>query len=420
MGGGIRLPTASTAIGVSTPRIHVRPGNPDFLDLDWEASIAQWAGDPLVEMPTGVHRHPVVFAAYPEGIYAIKELPERYARNEFDSLRKLEQRTTRSARPVGLVTRDWVDTADEHSAAVITRYVEHAFPYIELVQGGGFGTRRDQMLDAFAGLLVELHLAGCYWGDCSLSNVLYRYDAGALEAVMIDGETTRIYPSLSAGQRLEDIQIMTENLAGEMADIAASEGAEVTSADLAIGEDIGARYHALWSELTEVLVIGKDERFLIRQRIERLNDLGFSVGDVDLIPAEEGTRVRMRVEVGGRTFHTDRLRQLAGVEASENQARLLLSDLNYYLAATGGVTASGKTVGTMRWRSEVLEPILDRIEAVYRGNPIQGFCDLLHFRLQLAQQRGQDVPNEEAMDLWLTAGMPGFPLGPASDGSGDH
>ena len=37
----------------------------------------------------------------------------------------------------------------------------------------------DRLLDALVELLVRLHLAGFFWGDCSLSNTLFRLDAGA-------------------------------------------------------------------------------------------------------------------------------------------------------------------------------------------------------------------------------------------------
>lgn len=45
---------------------------------------------------------------------------------------------------------------------------------------------RDHLLDAISGLLVQLHLAGTFWGDCSLSNTLFRRDAGALQAYLVD------------------------------------------------------------------------------------------------------------------------------------------------------------------------------------------------------------------------------------------
>jgi hypothetical protein len=136
----------------------------------------------------------VVFVAYEEGVYAIKEMPLRLARREFEVLVSLEERTHRAANPAGFIERTWLDTNEESAGAVITKFVEYAFPYRRLVSGPGFGARRAQMLDAVAGLLVELHLAGCYWGDSSLSNVLYRFDAGCIEAVMIDGETSELHP----------------------------------------------------------------------------------------------------------------------------------------------------------------------------------------------------------------------------------
>lgn len=108
-------------------------------------------------------------------------------------LRAFQQRVSPIVLPIGIAERRWVDPTEEWSAAVMTRYVKYAFSYRELISGGGFGERRNQMLDAFAGLLVELHLAGCFWGDCSLSNVLYRYDARTIDAIMIDGETVRLY-----------------------------------------------------------------------------------------------------------------------------------------------------------------------------------------------------------------------------------
>ena len=392
---------------MATPHLQIRPGNPDFLDLDWERPIEEWTGGRLVDMPAGIHRHPVVFVAYEDGVFAIKELPLRLARHEFATLRKLEERTTRTARAAGLVERTWADPHDGSSGAVVTRYVEYAFPYRELLSGPGFGNRRDQLLDAFAGLLVELHLAGCYWGDCSLSNVLYRYDAAAIEAVMVDAETSRLHPSLSTGQRREDLEIMVLNVAGEMADIAAAGGVELDAADLDLGIDIAGRYSGLWSELTSELVVGPRDRFRIRARIARLNELGFAVDDVDLEPSGKDNVVRMRVRVGGRTFHSQRLRELTGIDASENQARQILSDLAYHEARFGGDSPTGKAVSVMRWRAEVFEPLVGMIAQELDGDPVQGYCDFLHHRYTLATSQGRDVPNDEAFASWLEAGMPG-------------
>lgn len=404
-------------VAMGTPHLQIRPGNPDFLDLPWEQPISDWEHDRLVDMPAGIHRHPVVFVAYDEGVFAIKELPRRVANGEYHLLRALEDRTTRSAEAVGLVERVWLDPHDEQSAAVITRYVDHSFPYRHLVSGSGFGARRSQLLDAVAGLLVELHLAGCYWGDCSLSNVLYRYDAETIEAVMIDGETSSLRDKLSNGQRAEDLEIMKMNLAGDMADIAAMTGVDLDDADLTLGDDIAERYQSLWNELTQELVITRDEGYRIRERIARLNDLGFSVDDVYLDPTDTGNVVTMKVSVGGRTFHSERLRQLTGVEASENQARVILSDLNYFLAKHGAMTATGKSVGTFKWLTTSFEPIVARIVELKDGDPVQGYCDFLNHRIRLAQRRSQDIANDEAVEDWINSGMPGFDLELSASGT---
>jgi len=395
---------------MATPMMLIRPGNPGFLDLEWGRPIDEWQGGRRVEMPEGIHRHPVVFVAYPVGVYAIKELPQRAARHEYEMLRMLADRTTRTARPAGLVERRWLDPDTEGSGAVITRYVEHAFPYRELVTGGGFGGRRNQMLDAFAGLLVELHLAGCYWGDCSLSNVLYRYDAASIAAVMVDAETARLHSTLSSGQREEDLAIMEYNVAGGMADVAAEQGLDLDRSDLALGEDISTRYRSLWDELTTDLIIGPDESFRIAERVARLNDLGFEVDDVTLQPRGDGSdRVGLSVAVGGRTYNSHRLRELTGIDAAEGQAKQILADLSYHEHKFGGVSATGKAVATMKWRATVFEPLIAQIRERHpEADPLQAYADFLNYRYVLAVAAGHDIDNDEAFTAWEAAGYPGY------------
>ncbi|MFN2629163.1 MAG: hypothetical protein ABR569_11060 [Gaiellaceae bacterium] len=72
------------------------------------------------------------------------------------------------------------------------------------------------MLNAFAELLVRLHLAGFIWGDCSLFNTLFRRDAGALSAYLVDAETGELHGQVSDGQRRYDLDIAKENFAGEL------------------------------------------------------------------------------------------------------------------------------------------------------------------------------------------------------------
>jgi hypothetical protein len=208
---------------------------------------------------------------------------------------------------------------------------------------------------------------------------------------------------------MEDIDIMRENVAGEMADIAAEIGEEIDLADLALGSDIADRYAGLWDELTGELIVTTDDAYRIRERIARLNDLGFSVDDIEIAPVEAGNVVRMVAHVGGRTYNGDTLRQRTGIEASENQAKTILGDLNYYLAKNEDVSSTGKSVGTFKWLTGLFEPLISRIAAEWAGeDPIQGYCDYLNHRMALATSLSTDVDPFESFEDWVSSGFPGF------------
>ena len=140
--------------GVAIPTLSIRPGHPDFLDLPWDTSVADWQGGRVVELPTGIHRHEIVFVSYDEGLYAIKELPRHLAYHEYDSLRSLRDRMRPIAPPVGVAERGWVPPDEEWSSAIITEFVPFTFTYRELISGGGFGIW--WLVDSF--LLANDHL----------------------------------------------------------------------------------------------------------------------------------------------------------------------------------------------------------------------------------------------------------------------
>lgn len=395
------------------PQITARPGHPDFLDLPWKVSVTEWNLPNLIDLPKGISRHEVRFLSYPNGIYVVKELPTLLSRNDFSVLRWLETVGAPAVTAVGLIEGRSDDPTEERSAALITSYEPFSFSYREMLAGPGFGPRRNQMLDAFAGLLVQLHLAGCYWGDCSLSNVLYRFDADAIETIMVDAETAQVVDGdLSEGHREEDLDLMIENVAGGMADIAAEAGADLDQADLDLGYDIADRYRNLWSELRKPETITTDERYLITERIDRINRLGFDVEEVDLLPSIDDTaELMIKVKVGGRNFHANRLKALTGIDALENQARVILSDVHYYSCKKGEDSATGKAPHAIRWRVGEFEPLLARLKATEGVvDPIQAYTDLLHHRYVLASSGGVDVSTEDAFSDWVARGRPGYPL----------
>src|SRR5699024_4643739 len=76
-----------------------------------------------------------------------------------------------------------------------------------------------RLIDALAVLLVRLHLIGFYWGDVSLSNTLFRRDAGEFAAYLVDAETGELHDSLTTGQREYDLEIARVNIIGELMDL---------------------------------------------------------------------------------------------------------------------------------------------------------------------------------------------------------
>jgi hypothetical protein len=399
--------------------ITLHPESQELLELDWERSITEWTTDHLVDLPRGISRHNVRFVAFDDRTYAVKELPTGPARQDHAVLHTLEAVSGPAVRPVGLVIRNDRDPDSEEAAVVISRYLDYSFSYRELISGSGFGARRKQLLDAFAWLLVELHLLGCVWRDCSLSNVLYRWDADAIETTLVDAETAAVHPALSRGQRREDLDIMIENVAGEMGDIAASQGKSLDAADLEMGYDIAERYHAIWSEVSVDERLEPDQHYKVGDRVRRLNDLGLEVAEVELVPHGGDDHVHLKLKVADRNYHTNRLHELTGIDAGEHQARQILADLHYFevkyvteLKPSNPAATPAKALIAARWRVDAFEPMLRRVAEVIgpAADPIQAYCDLLYHRYMLSVRTDRDVGTEAAFEDWVFNGRPGYPI----------
>ena len=137
-------------------RIVTRTGNPDFLDLPWEEPLAEWKSDRFVEAARGIHRHVVRFVDYDGTLYALKELPPLLAQREFRLLRSLAEVGLPAVWPVGVVT----DRSGSAEGVLITRYLEYSLPYRLVLQREVLPAPLDHLLDAFAELLLRLHVTG--------------------------------------------------------------------------------------------------------------------------------------------------------------------------------------------------------------------------------------------------------------------
>ena len=185
-----------------------------------------------------------------------------------------------------------------------------------------------------ASLLVDLHRGGVYWGDCSLANTLFRRDGDKIQAYLVDAETSEVHPSLSDGQRAYDLEVLVENVAFGLADLARLQRATRTSSTRRSPprRACGRRYRGLWDELHAEVQLGADDRFAVGARVRRLNDLGFAVDEIELEPGDRAGKLRLRVAVTTRRFHARELERLTGIRALEGQARILMNDLREYRA----------------------------------------------------------------------------------------
>ncbi len=339
---------------------------------------------------------------------ALKEEPGRVAEAEFLVLRRLEAAGLPAVTAIGLAQR-----GPDEPAILATEYLAFSIQYRRLLMRFplGPGPYRDRLLDAMASLLVDLHRAGVYWGDCSLANTLFRRDGETIQAYLVDAETSEIHPTLTAGQRALDLEILVENVGFGLADLGSMQGREDAVDDaIEAAESVRDRYTGLWDELSLEPEVSADDRHAIRARIRRLNDLGFAVDEVNLETTAGGDSVRIRVAVANRRFHARELERLTGIVALEGQARLLLNDLrehHAWLELDRGTSIPASVAGE-RWLQDVLRPSLATLAPAIgpTRDPLQAYCDVLEQKWLLSEVNDRDVGLDASLQAYLELGAP--------------
>lgn len=382
----------------------LRSGYPDFNDLPWSRPLQEWSehSSRLENLPRGLSRHPVVFVNYDGVLFAIKELPPGLAEKEYSLLAEMEALRLPVVTPVGYFE---VMGEGRNSSALITRYLDRSLPYRSLFMSSSLVRYRVHLLDAIAGLLVQLHLAGVYWGDCSLSNTLFRRDAGALQAYLVDAETARTFSSLPAAQRYDDLVVMEENIDGDLLDLSSSnllaEGVPVSDT----GAYIRIRYQRLWEEITREDIIHPSERYRIQERIRALNDLGFSVSEVELAETGNGEQLRFRVMVSDRNFHHDQLQTLTGIDAQERQARQMMNEIQELKATLSNLNnrSTPLSVAAFHWLEKFYQPVVGSLQqAGDRDKDLtEQYCEVLENKWYLSERAKQDVGHQVATQDYL-------------------
>lgn len=378
----------------------------DLLFLPWSTPLEEWPEQYIVALPRGISRHIVRFTRINDKVYALKEISAELAWHEYELLGDLDRLGIPCVDRVGVV-QNRVDAEGEPlDSVLITKHLEFSLPYRALFSGYLSKGSVDRLLDALVLLIVRLHLVGFLWKDCSLSNTLFRRDAGDFAAFLVDAETGELRESLSAGMRWYDIDTATTNVAGELMDLQAGGKLPDDVDPVEIALQLPGRYEGLWALLTEPIAIQRDDRHQLDRYIRRLNELGFDIAELQVEDLPSGCQVQVRAKVVDADHSSRRLMRLTGLDVGENQARRLLNDMDAYRAAqraAGRETARDEQVSAHRWLTEVFEPVVSAVpdDLVGKLQAAEVFHEVLEHRWFMSEKLGYDVGMVNVVDSYI-------------------
>ncbi len=376
--------------------------DPDLFTLPWSTPLEDWPQELIVALPRGISRHTVRFVRLGGVVHAVKEIEESFAQREYDLLHELTRLNVPSVLAKAVVSGRESADGEALPAALITEHLQFSLPYRAVFSSTPRTDTAIRLLDALTLLITRLHLLGFAWNDCSLSNTLFRRDAGEFAAYLVDAETGEMYPTLSDGQRQYDIETASLNCIGELMDLQAGGRLPDVVDPISAGQSLVARYHRLWALLTEPITITLQDRKALNKHISSLNRLGFDVGEIRLDATVDGqARVHLTPKVVDAGHHARRLLRLTGLDVEEHQAQRLLNDLDAFHAESAA--DESEEIVAHRWVSEVFEPIVMAVPLELRRKlePAQIFHEVLENRWYMSEQAGADVGVERATQAYI-------------------
>ncbi len=376
--------------------------DPGLLTLPWSTPLAEWPSNVIVFLPKGLSRHLVRFANLSGRVVAIKETTEEMARREYDMLGNLHRLDAPCVERVAVIAGRKDAAGEPLPAALVTAHLKFSLPYRALFTQVLRPDTANRLVDALAVLLVRLHNVGFFWGDVSLSNTLFRRDAGAFAAYLVDAETGELHEGgLTPGQRAHDLDIARTNIAGEVMDLEAGGRLEGGVDALAIADGIMSAYHSLWGALTDRESFSAAEAWRLTERVQRLNELGFDIGEMSIVATPDGTQVSIQPKVVDAGHHQRRLLRLTGLDVEENQARRLLNDLDEFRARVSRL--DDEEMAAHEWLTRVFEPVVRAVPFDLRSKlePAEVYHQLLEHRWYASQARGRSIPLAEALTSYM-------------------
>ena len=379
--------------------------------LPWNQPLEQWPEDPALAEKRGISRHVVRLIRVTDEpdseIYAVKETVSEFANREYAALRELRRLQAPSVDPIAVVEGRKDINGEELPCVLATRFLPYSLPYRVVLSGALSPHDILNMANALALLLVRLHLLGFWWGDCSLSNTLFRRDAEGFAAYLVDAETGEFQKTLSDGQREHDLDIAHFNVAAELEDLALSGVLNPGMDPVRASDTVMKRYRRLWAALRDPQSLDPTDRRAVERAMRQLHDLGFAVEEVSIAIDGDNKVLKFQPKLVAAGYHTNRLRELMGLETEELQAKRILASFDRYRARESNLSTNENEVA-FKWLNEIFNPIVNSVptEHVGRVEPAQLFHEVLEHRWYLSEAAGHDVGLDLACKTYISEVLP--------------
>ena len=379
-------------------------------DLPWSKLLEDWPEDPGLTSMRGISRHVVRLVRTgdrDEDVFAVKETVEEFSTREYALLRELNSRGAPCVEPLAVVTGRLDLRGNELPTALVTRYLAYSLPYRVILSGNVTPHEITTMANALALLLVKLHLLGFWWGDCSLSNALFRRDASEYSAYLVDAETGEFQTTLTDGQREHDLEIALFNVAAELEDLAIAGVLYPGMDPIRASQGVISRYRRLWKSLKEPQILDPKDRHAVERAMRSLQDLGFAVEEVEITMDGDKGALKFSPRLVAAGYHQQRLKELLGLDAEELQAKRLLASFDRYRSreAESGLSTD---VLARQWMTKVFDHVIEQVPAELRGRvePAQMFHEILEHRWYLGEKAGRDLGLDFATQEYITKILP--------------
>lgn len=380
-------------------------------NLPWHTPLEQWPEDETLTAQRGISRHIVrLVRSTPDPaseIYAVKETVEEFAVREYEALRELSLRGAPAVAQVAIVTNRYSQNGEELPCAIVTRFLPYSLPYRVILSGQITQHEITNMANALAYLLVRLHLLGFWWGDCSLSNTLFRRDAEGFAAYLVDAETGEFQKKLSDGQREHDLELARFNVAAELEDLKIAGVLFPAMDPIRASESVITRYRKIWKSLSEPQILPAGDRHAVERAMRSLQDIGFAVEEVDIQLAGDKSTVTFIPKLVAPNYHSQRLIELMGLETEELQAKRILASFDRFRSREIEKTPK-KEEAAKRWLDEVFYTVINAVPTAMRGRveDAQLFHEVLEHRWYLGEKAGRDLGLEFATNDYISKVLP--------------